>query len=85
MNLVFILIVVAVLGAAFFLQKHSGMKPDADTRAAIELAEATPTPAGASPAPRGESSPHTYLKRALDRARDVRDQERSRTQAAQEP
>ena len=85
MNLFFVLVVVAILGIAFWFQSRSGTAPNADTRTAIELAETTPTPLRASPAPSVQGSPRNYLKRALDRARDVRDEARAGTQQAQEP
>ena len=85
MNLVFILVVVAVIGGVFWFQKHSDSGHAADTRAAIELAEKSGISPQPSSAPTAETSPHTYMKRAIDRARDVRDQARARTQQAQEP
>ena len=85
MNLVFILVVVAVIGGVFWFQKHSDSGHAADTRAAIELAEKSGTSPQPSSAPPAETSPHTYMKRAIDRARDVRDQARARTQQAQKP
>ena len=85
MNAFFLLIVVAIIGVAFWFQKHSESAHDADTRAAIELAEKSATPAQPNSAPSAQTSPHSYMKRALDRARDVRDQARVGTQQAQEP
>jgi hypothetical protein len=85
MNAFFLLIVVAVIGVVFWFQKHSDSGRAAETRAAVELAEQT----GASPQPssaaNGQAPPHSYMKRAIDRARDVRDQARAGTQQAQEP
>jgi len=85
MNAFFLLIVVAIIGLALWLQKHAETPHDADTRAAVELAEVNPTSPARSPSPNGQLSPHSYMKRALDRARDVRDSARARTQQAQEP
>lgn len=85
MNAFFFLVVVAIIGIALWLQKHAETPHDADTRTAVELAEANPN----SPAPRssrnGQISEQNYMKRALDRARDVRDQARAHTQSAQDP
>jgi len=85
MNVFFLVVVIAVIGIAFWFQKQNDKGHEADTRAAIELAEQS----GASPqptaAPGSQPSPHTYMKRALDRARDVRDEARQRTETAQEP
>jgi hypothetical protein len=85
MNAFFLLIVVAIIGFALWFQKHAETPHDAETRAAVELAEANPTSAAASPSPNGQASPRSYMKRALDRARDVRDAARAQTQQAQEP
>jgi hypothetical protein len=38
-----------------------------------------------TPAPRGEASKYNYMKRALDRTRDVKDQEYTRTHDGQNP
>jgi LPS O-antigen subunit length determinant protein (WzzB/FepE family) len=38
-----------------------------------------------TPAPRGQASQYNYMKRALDRAADVRDQARAQTKASQDP
>jgi hypothetical protein len=85
MNAFFLLVVVAIIGVVLWFQKHSDSGHAAETRAAVELAEQT----GASPqptsAPSGQASSHSYMKRAIDRARDVRDQARAGTQQAQEP
>jgi hypothetical protein len=85
MNVFFLLVVVAVIGVVLWFQKHSDSGHAADTHAAIELAEKSGTSPQPSSAPTAQTSPHTYMKRALDRARDVRDQARDRTQQAQEP
>ena len=85
MNAFFLLVVVAIIGVAFWFQKHSDSGHDADNRAAVELAEKSGTSPQSTPAPNGQTAPHSYMKRALDRARDVRDQARARTQAAQDP
>jgi hypothetical protein len=85
MNLVFVLIVVAILGLAFWLQKHGDSGHHADVRTAVELAEKSETSPQPSSAPVGQASEHSYMKRAIDRARDVAEHERARTQQAQEP
>jgi hypothetical protein len=85
MNAFFLLVVVAIIGFAFWFQKLSVSAHDADNRAAIELAEKSGTSPQPSAASNGQSAAHSYMKGALDRARDVRDQGRARTQAAQDP
>jgi hypothetical protein len=38
-----------------------------------------------TPAPRGQASEHNWMKRSLDRARDVTEQSRAQTQDNQKP
>jgi hypothetical protein len=85
MNAFFLLVVVAIIGIAFWFQKHSETAHDADNRAAVELAEKSGTSPQPSAGPNGQTSSHSYMKRAIDRAHEVRDQARGSTQAAQEP
>ena len=85
MNAFFLLVVIAVIGVVLWFQKHSENGHDADNRAAVELAEKSGTSPQPNSAPSAQTSPHSYMKRALDRAHDVRDQARARTQQAQEP
>jgi hypothetical protein len=77
-----IFLLIAGLGILFLRQKHN------ETSATIKkppvaTTQAKPTAAPLTPAPRGQASEYNYMKRALDRARDVTEQARSRTQAAQ--
>jgi hypothetical protein len=80
-----ILVILAVLGFVFLYQKHGEPPPPATKTGAAQSVGAKATPAPLTPAPRGQASEYNYMKRALDRARDVTEQSRARTQAAQEP
>jgi hypothetical protein len=73
-----ILIVIVALGWLFLRQKQN-------EKAAVPMQSATASSPALTPAPRGQASEYNYMKRTLDRARDVRDQSRSRTQADQDP
>ena len=84
MNAFFLLVVVAIIGVALWLQRHAATPHDADTRTAIELAESSAASPRPNSSPAASASEHSYMKRALDRARDVRDQARAHTQAAQD-
>ena len=84
MNAFFLLIVVAIIGIVLWVQKHSDSGHAADNRAAVELAEQSGSSSPPTSAPAGQAQPN-YMKRALDRARAVRDQARAGTQQAQEP
>ncbi len=44
-----------------------------------------PAAAKATPVPRGQASEHNWMKRSLDRARDVTEQSRAQTQGSQDP
>jgi hypothetical protein len=81
-----IFVIVAALGYYFFLhQKQNDTSSATGKPAAVQSVASKPTPAPLTPAPRGQASEYNYMKRALDRARDVTEQSRARTQAAQEP
>jgi hypothetical protein len=80
-----IFVVVAGLGYFFLRQKQSETPAQTTKPVAMQAAGAKPTPAPLTPAPRGQASEYNYMKRALDRARDVRDESRARTQEAQNP
>jgi hypothetical protein len=75
-----IVVIIAGLGYFFLRQKHNekAFAPGAPQ----SVATASPV---LTPAPRGQASEYNYMKRSLDRARDVRDQSRARTQADQDP
>lgn len=83
-----IFVLAAALGFVFLRQKQSDPAPAALKPVAAQTTAAKPAPppvAALTPAPRGQASEYNYMKRALDRARDVRDQSRAQTAAAQNP
>lgn len=71
------LIVVIIVGLGYFFlrQKQSDTSP----------ATGKPVVAQLTPAPRGQASEHNWMKRSLDRARDVTEQSRAQTQESQKP
>ncbi len=74
-----IFLLVAGLGFVFLRQKEGQTpSPPAKSAAAQPAAQLTP-------APRGQASEHNWMKRALDRAADVRDKSRAQTKEAQDP
>jgi len=79
-------ILIAGIGGGLFLwqkkneQKTTGPEP----RVVAQLQSATPKPP-LTPAPRGQASEYNWMKRALDRAADVRDQARAQSKEAQDP
>ena len=78
-----LLIVVIIVGLGYFFlrQKQSETSPSAaDKPVAAQSVEAKLTPA-----PRGQASEHNWMKRSLDRARDVTEQSRAQTQDSQKP
>ncbi len=79
-----IFLVVAGLGFVFLYQKKSADTSSTPAKAVTAQMSAT-KPAALTPAPRGQASEYNYMKRALDRAHDVRDQSRAQTAAAQNP
>jgi hypothetical protein len=78
-----IFLVVAGLGFAFLRQKQN--QASSATAKPAAQTQAQPPAAQLTPAPRGQASEHNYMKRALDRAADVRDQSRAQTQQSQDP
>jgi len=78
---------VLVAGVVFvFLRQQQNETPPATAKPVpTQSAGAKPTPAPLTPAPRGQASEYNYMKRALDRARDVTEQSRARTQESQNP
>ena len=78
-----IFLLVAGLGFVFLRQKQNEASSAAAKPAAQTQAQSPP--AQPAPAPRGQASEYNYMKRALDRAADVRDQSRAQTQQAQRP
>jgi hypothetical protein len=82
----FIIFLVIVGVGYFFLRQRQSDAPPATTKTvALQSAGAKPATAVLTPAPRGQASEHDWMKRSLDRARDVRDQSRAQTQESQKP
>ena len=81
------LIFLIVAGLAYvFLRQRQNETPAATAQpVATQAVEPKSTPAPLTPAPRGQASKYNYMKRALDRARDVTEQSRARTQESQDP
>jgi len=80
------LIFLIVAGLAYvFLHQRQNETPEAAQPVATQAVEPKSTPAPLTPAPRGQASKYNYMKRALDRARDVTEQSRARTQESQDP
>jgi hypothetical protein len=79
-------IMVAGIGGGLFLWQKQHEQEAAPTRshAPTQPQPITSKPA-LTPAPRGQASEYNWMKRALDRAADVRDQARAQTKEAQEP
>jgi hypothetical protein len=79
-------LIIAGLGILYLWQKHNESAPPtpAQAKPAASVSRATP-PAELTPAPRGVASEHNWMKRALDRAADVRDQARAQTKDSQDP
>ena len=75
-----IFLAVAGLGYFFLRQKQAGVPPAEAKPVASQSVEAKLTPA-----PRGQASEHNWMKRSLDRARDVTEQSRAQTQESQKP
>ena len=78
---------IAGIGGGLFLwqkrnQETTGAPATVPTAAQKQSAVAKPD---LTPAPRGQASEHNWMKRALDRAADVRDQARAQTKEAQRP
>ncbi len=80
-----IFLLVAGLTYVFLRQKQNETPPVAAGPGVTQAVGAKATPAPLTPAPRGQASEYNYMKRALDRARDVTEQSRARTQEAQNP
>jgi hypothetical protein len=80
-----IFVLVAGVTYVYLRQKQDETPPAAVKPGATQSIGAKSTPAPLTPAPRGQASKYNYMKRALDRARDVTEQARARTQEAQNP
>ena len=81
-----ILLIIGGLGYLYYKQPHRppAAPVTAQTTVSQPARPVTPVPQ-LTPAPRGEASKYNYMKRALDRAADVRDQSRAQTADAQNP
>jgi hypothetical protein len=80
------LIFVIVAGLGFvFLRQRQNETPSPQAPITTQSVGAKPTPAALTPAPRGQASQYNWMKRSLDRARDVTEQSRAQTQESQKP
>ena len=81
------LIFVLAAGVVFVYlrQKQNETPPPSVKPIATQAAGAKPTPAPLAPAPRGQASEYNWMKRSLDRARDVTEQSRAQGQESQKP
>jgi hypothetical protein len=73
-----VFVVLAGLGAIYLWQKHNETPPDAKQPKVTSMTQPTP-------APRGQASEYNWMKRSLDRARDVAEKSRARTKESQDP
>ena len=80
-----IFLVVAGLAYVFLRQKQNEAPAATAQPVATQSVGPKSTPAPLTPAPRGQASKYNYMKRALDRTRDVTEQSRARTQESQDP
>jgi uncharacterized alpha/beta hydrolase family protein len=80
-----IFLIVAGLGFVFLRQRQSETPSPQAKPIATQSVGAKPTPAVLTPAPRGQASEYNWMKRSLDRARDVTEQSRAQTQESQKP
>jgi hypothetical protein len=76
----FLIFVIVVGLGYFYLRQKRSDTPPATGKPAMQSVEAKLTPA-----PRGQASEHNWMKRSLDRARDVTEQSRAQTQESQKP
>jgi len=82
MRAVATVMVLAGLGGLYLWQKKGAPTEPAASPPVVQHTAAAPT--AATPAAR-QVSEHNWMKRSLDRARDVRDQARSNTKDSQNP
>ena len=80
-----IFVIVAGLGFLFLRQTQNETPPATAKAIATQSVTAKATPAPLTPAPRGQASQYNWMKRSLDRARDVTEQSRAQTQESQKP
>jgi hypothetical protein len=81
------LIFILATGVVFvYLRQKQNETPPASAKpVATQPAGAKPTPVPLAPAPRGQASEYNWMKRSLDRARDVTEQSRAQGQESQKP
>jgi hypothetical protein len=82
MRTAIIILLLAGLGAVYWWQKSGENARPADAGPA---AQHTVSSSAKAATPAQEPSEHNWMKRSLDRAREVRDQGRARTRDAQNP
>jgi hypothetical protein len=70
--------VLAGLGLIYFWQRHHEAPPNTSKAPTMSVTQPTP-------APRGQASEYNWMKRSLDRARDVTEKSRAQTKESQEP
>jgi hypothetical protein len=80
-----IFLLVAGVAFVYLRQKQNETPPVTAKPVATQSLGAKPKPAPLTPAPRGQASEHNWMKRSLDRARDVTEQSRAQTQENQKP
>ena len=80
-----VLLIVVGLGLLYWHQRQSETAAAPAKPAAVQQAGAKTPATPLTPAPRGQASQYNWMKRSLDRARDVTEQSRARTQEAQNP
>jgi uncharacterized alpha/beta hydrolase family protein len=80
-----IFVIVAGLGFIFLRQRQNETPSPQAKPIATQSVGAKPTPTVLTPAPRGQASEYNWMKRSLDRARDVTEQSRAQTQESQKP
>jgi hypothetical protein len=81
-------VVIAGLGLLYAWQKRHEITPVAQQESlthAVSSTPAKPTMPTLASTPVREVSEHNWMKRSLDRARDVRDEARTRTKEGQNP
>ena len=75
-----IFLLVAGVVFVYLRQKQNETPPAVPKPVAAKM-----TPAPLAPAPRGQASEYNYMKRAMDRARDVTEQSQARLHENQRP
>jgi hypothetical protein len=85
MRAVVIFLVVAGLGFLYWRQRQSDTSSNTAKPVATQAAQTEARPAPLMRAPLGHASKYNFMKRDLDRARQVRDQSQRRLREAQDP